>query len=81
MKMKMKNRSHWYGINRPRYRDEHKYNKYKKVSQYDDLKCIKQHLSNTWSSNHEKLSNTEAELKKSVAYKKKRVCFKGEPTA
>ena len=32
--------------------------------------CIKQHLSNIWSSVHEKLSNTEAELKKSVAYKK-----------
>ena len=30
----------------------------------------KQHLSNIWSSVHEKLSNIEAELKKSVAYKK-----------
>ena len=30
MKMKMKNRSHRYGINRPRSRDGHKYNKYKK---------------------------------------------------
>ena len=35
--------------------------------------CIKQHLSNIWSSIHEKLSNTESQLKKSVAYKKKRV--------
>ena len=35
--------------------------------------CNKQHLSNIWSSTYEKLSNTEAELKKSVAYKKKRV--------
>ena len=26
--------------------------------------CIKQHLTNTWSSIHEKLHNTEAELKK-----------------
>ena len=33
--------------------------------------CNKQHLSNIWSSTYEKLSNTEAELKKSVAYKKK----------
>ena len=32
--------------------------------------CIKQHLSSIWSS---KLSNTEAELKKLIAYKKKRV--------
>ena len=31
---------------------------------------IKQHLRNIWSSIQEKLSNTEAELKKSVAYKK-----------
>ena len=36
------------------------------------LTCIKQHLSNTWSSIHEKITNTEIELKKSVAYKKAR---------
>ena len=30
MNMKMKNRSHRYGINRPRSRDGHKHNKYKK---------------------------------------------------
>ena len=34
------------------------------------LICIKQHLSNIWSSIHEKLRTTEAELKKSVAYEK-----------
>ena len=33
--------------------------------------CIKQHLSNIWISiDKKKLSNIEAELKKSVAYKK-----------
>ena len=32
--------------------------------------CIKQRLNNIWSTVHEKLSNTEAELKKSVAYVK-----------
>ena len=32
--------------------------------------CNKQHLSNIWCSIREKLSNTEAELKKCVAYKK-----------
>ena len=73
MKMKMKNRSHRYDINRPRSSDEHKYSKYKKYLTMMMLICIKQHLSNIWSSFHEKLSNTEAELKKSVAYKKKRV--------
>ena len=31
---------------------------------------FRQHLSNIWSSIHEKLSNTAAKLKKSVAYKK-----------
>ena len=30
--------------------------------------CTKQHLNNIWSSIHEKLSNTEDELKKGVAY-------------
>ena len=34
------------------------------------LICIKQNLSNIWSSILEKLSNTEAELKEIVAYKK-----------
>ena len=34
---------------------------------------IKQHLSNIWSSVHEKLSNTATELKNSVAHKRKRV--------
>ena len=37
------------------------------------LVCIKQHLSNIWSSTHEKLSNTEAGLKKSIA---KFICVK-----
>ena len=37
--------------------------------------CIKQQLSNIWDSVHEKLSNTETELKKSVGYKKKRVLW------
>ena len=34
------------------------------------LICIKQHLSKNWSSIHEKVENTETELKKNVAYKK-----------
>ena len=40
------------------------------------LICIQQQLSNIWSSIHETVSNTEAELKKSVAYKKN-VCYTG----
>ena len=34
--MKLKDRSHWYVINRPRPRTEPKYNK-NQVSQYDDV--------------------------------------------
>ena len=55
MKMEMKNRSHRYDINRPRSRNEHKYSKYKKCLHVMMLKCIKQHLSNIWSSIHEKV--------------------------
>ena len=36
---------------------------------------MKQHLSNTWNSIHENLSNPEAELKKSVSYKKACILF------
>ena len=39
--------------------------------------CIKQHLSNIWTSIHEKVEveKTEAELKKGIAYKKKACTF------
>ena len=71
-KIKMKNRLHRYGINRPRSRHLQKYSKCKKCLSMMMLLSIKQHLSNIiWSSIHEKLSNTEVELNKSVAYSKK----------
>ena len=47
MKMKMKNRSHRYDINRPRSRHGHKYSNYKKCLSMMTLLSIKQHLSNT----------------------------------
>ena len=51
--MTMKNRSHRYGIKKPRPRHEYKYTNYEKcVSTM--LICIKQHLSNICSSVHEK---------------------------
>ena len=65
--MKMKNRSHKYDINRPRPRHGQKYTNYKKCISMM-LICIKKHLSNIRSSVYEKVENTEAELKKSVAY-------------
>ena len=44
MKMKIKNTSHRYEINRPSYRHGCKYSKYKKCLSMMILMCIKQHL-------------------------------------
>ena len=55
MEMKMKKESHRYDINRRRSRHGHKYRKYKKYLRMMMLTCIKQHLSNTWTSIHEKV--------------------------
>ena len=68
MEMKIKNRSYRYDINKPRYR--HKYSKQKKCLIKMLLICIKQHPSNIEAQFMKKLSNTETELKESVAYKK-----------
>ena len=46
MKMKMKNRSRRYDINRPTSRHGRKYGKYKKCLGMIMLICIKQHISN-----------------------------------
>ena len=46
MKIKLKNGSHRYDINRPRSRNGHKYSKYKKFLSMMMLICIKQNLSN-----------------------------------
>ena len=71
MRLNMKNRSHRYDINRPSPRHGHSHTEYKMCLSIMMVICIKQHLSNIWGSIHEKVkSNTEAEFKKSVAYKK-----------
>ena len=64
MRLKMKNGSHRYDINRPRARpgQEQTYIK-------NRLEVLSKHFSNTWSPFHEKIKNAEPELKKSVAYK------------
>ena len=54
-KMKMENRSDGYGINRPRARRGHKYNKHKKWLRMMMFMCTKQHLSKVWSLMHEKV--------------------------
>ena len=66
----MKNRSHRYDINRPRPRHGYKYTKYKMCLSVMMVISIKQHLSNIWSPIHAKVKNIEAELNKSVAFKK-----------
>ena len=70
MKMKINNILHIENINRTRSRHGDKYSKYKKCFSMIMLICVKRHLSSIM----KKLSNTEAELKKSVAYKKS-VCL------
>ena len=52
MEMKIKKQI---DINRPMSRHGHKYSKYKKCLSKMMLTCIKQHLSNIWSSIHEKV--------------------------
>ena len=46
MKMKIKNRSDKYDVNRLRSRNELKYSKYKKYLSMMMLVCTKQHLNN-----------------------------------
>ena len=73
MKMEMINKLHRYDINRPRHRHGHKYSEYKKCLNMMMLKFTKQHQATLEAQFMKTSSNTEAELKKSVAYKKKRV--------
>ena len=65
----MKNRLQRYDIKRPMPRQGPSYTKSKMYFSVMMLICIKQHVSNIWRSIHE--SNTDAQLKKSVAYRKK----------
>ena len=68
VEMKMKSKSHRYDINTKM--DGYKFSKYKNYLIMMITICIKQHLSNIWSRFMKKLSSTEAEFVKSVAYKK-----------
>ena len=73
IKMKMKNRSYRYDINRPGFRHGRKYSKYKKCPSMMMLVCNKQHLSNIWIWIHGKVMQHWGCAEKSVAYKEKRV--------
>ena len=70
VKTKMKIDSRKYGINRPRCRHGHKYSKYMKRLSMMMLICIKQHLSNIWSSIYENVKEHWGWVEKNVAYKK-----------
>ena len=70
MRLKIKNRSHRYDINRPRPRHGHKYTKYKMCLCILMLACIKQHVNKIWSSILEKVKQHWGWVEKSVAYKK-----------
>ena len=66
----MKNR---YNKNRPKSRRGRKYSKYKKCFSVMMLLCIRQHLSNIWSSTHEKVKQHWSWVETSVAFQKSRV--------
>ena len=67
MKLKMKNSLHRYNVNRPRTRHGPKYTEYKM--------CLGKATFET--PFMKKSRNTEVDLKKSVAYKKKECIFHG----
>ena len=70
MKMRMKNRSHRYDINRP----EPRYTKYKKCLNMLLLIRINQYLSNIWSSIHKQVKQHWGWVEKKHCLWKKRVC-------
>ena len=73
IRLKIKMRSYRYDANRPMPGHGHKYTKYKRSLSIMMVTCIKQQLTTFEAQLMKKLSNIEAELKKSVTYKKKRV--------
>ena len=66
----MKISSQRYNINSHRPRHRHEYTKYKMCLSIIMVICVKQHLSNIWSSIHEKLSSNKDKLKTSVYLQK-----------
>ena len=77
MALKMKNGSHRHETNRTRPRHGHKYTKYKMCLSMIMVCAISNTLATSETTLMEKLSNIEAELKKSLAYKNKRVPWLG----
>ena len=75
-RLKMKNGTLIYDINRPRPRHGHKYTKYRMYLSIKMFICIKQHLSNIWSSvqenakQHSAWAGKKKKNKKNAAYEK-----------
>ena len=63
MRLKVKNRSYRYDINRPRTGDG-QYTKYKLSISIMMVICMKQHLSNIWSSINEKVKQHSGWVKR-----------------
>ena len=71
MRLKIKKRSWRYDINWSRPRHRHNYTKYKMCLSIMMVVCIKQHLSNIWTSVHDKVKqHWDWVEKKNVTYKK-----------
>ena len=71
MRLKTKNGSHRYDINRPRQRQGDKYTKYKMCLGIIMVICIKQHLSNIWSSICETIKQHWGWIEKTCCFLKK----------
>ena len=81
MRLKLKNTSHRYDINRLRPRHEHKHTKYIMCLCIMMVICIKQQLSNIWRSIHEKFKQHWGWVEKKVSLIKKNACWTGLATA
>ena len=71
MRLKMKNKSQRYDINRPKSKHGCKYTKYEMYLVIIMVICIKQHIVLFEAQFMEKLSDTEAEVKKALLIKKR----------
>ena len=73
MRLKMKNRSQGYDINRTRPRYGHGYTKYKMCLGTMMVTYMMQHLSNIWKSIHEKIKQHWSLVEKKALLIKKKV--------
>ena len=75
MKMKMKNRSHRHDIKRPTSKHAYKHSTSKKCLSMIMVICIKEHLSNIWSSVHEEMEQHQGWVEKKLCLYRKNCLF------